>query len=41
MNNKIVTHAELKVYQRAFETAMEFFDVSKTFPKEETYALTD
>lgn len=30
----------LKVYQKAFALAMEIFEVSKTFPKEERYALT-
>jgi four helix bundle protein len=32
---------ELEVYQLAFETAMEIFVVSKSFPKEEIYSLTD
>jgi four helix bundle protein len=32
---------ELKVYQLAFEAAKDIFLISKTFPKEETYALTD
>lgn len=31
----------LKAYQIAFELAMEIFEISKTFPKEETYSLTD
>jgi len=30
-----------RVYQLAFEQAMEIFEVSKSFPKEETYSLTD
>jgi four helix bundle protein len=34
-------HTDLEVYQHAFEAAMKIFDVSKTFPKEETYSLTD
>jgi four helix bundle protein len=38
---KIITHKELKVYQLAFEAAMEIFNISKGFPKEETYSLTD
>jgi four helix bundle protein len=38
---KIKTHKELKVYQLAFEAAMEIFNISKGFPKEETYSLTD
>jgi len=32
---------ELDVYQLAFETAMEIFEISKRFPQEERYALTD
>ncbi len=34
-------HKELKVYQAAFSTAMEIYFLSKNFPKEETYSLTD
>ncbi|MGC4128650.1 MAG: four helix bundle protein [Bergeyella sp.] len=34
-------HKDLRVYQSAFNTAMEIFVVSKTFPKEERYSLTD
>ena len=32
---------ELEVYQLAFRTAMEIFELSKTFPIEEKYSLTD
>jgi len=32
---------ELDVYRLAFEAAMEIFAISKVFPKEETYSLTD
>lgn len=32
---------ELKVYQLAFEAAKQIHIISKSFPKEETYALTD
>ena len=32
---------DLKVYQSSFELAMEIFRVAKSFPKEETYSLTD
>lgn len=32
---------ELKVYQLAFEAAKAIFILSKSFPKEETYSLTD
>lgn len=30
-----------KVYKLAFDLAMEIFEVTKKFPKEETYSLTD
>jgi four helix bundle protein len=30
-----------KVYKLAFELAMEIYEISKKFPKEETYSLTD
>jgi four helix bundle protein len=32
---------ETTVYKKAFAQAMEIFEVSKTFPKEEKYSLTD
>jgi len=32
---------ELLAYQKAFAVAMDVFEVSKTFPKEERYSLTD
>jgi four helix bundle protein len=32
---------DLEVYKLAFETAMEIYKVSKTFPSEEKYSLTD
>ena len=32
---------DLIVYQKAFKLAMDIFEVSKTFPKEEKYSLTD
>lgn len=32
---------ETKVYRLAFELAMEIFEISRSFPKEETYSLTD
>jgi four helix bundle protein len=41
MKEKIQSHCDLRVYQKAFGAAMEIFDLSKTFPKEETYSLTD
>ncbi|HEU5101250.1 MAG TPA: four helix bundle protein [Roseiflexaceae bacterium] len=32
---------DLKVYQKAYQLAMQIFDLTKSFPKEERYALTD
>jgi four helix bundle protein len=32
---------ELEVYRLAFDTAMEIFEITKSFPKEEKYSLTD
>lgn len=41
MAQKIQTHHDLEVYQRAFAAAMTIFDLSKQFPKEEIFSLTD
>lgn len=41
MTASIRTHRELKVYQVGFQAAMEIFESSKGFPREETYSLTD
>lgn len=38
---KIQSHRELIVWQKAMDTAMRVFEVTKTFPVEERYALTD
>lgn len=38
---KIRSHQDLDVYQMAFQAAMEIFEASKQFPKEEKYSLTD
>lgn len=32
---------DLLGYQKAFNLAMKIFEISKSFPKEETYSLTD
>lgn len=37
----IKTHKDLEVYQMAFDAAMKIFEVSKKFPVEEKYSLTD
>ncbi len=34
-------YRDLKVYQLAYKLAMEIFNESKSFPKEERYSLTD
>ena len=39
--DKIRTHKELKVYQHSFTAGMMVFDITKTFPNEEKYSLTD
>jgi four helix bundle protein len=38
---RIAVHQDLEVYQRAFDAAMRIFTLSRTFPKEEAYSLTD
>src|SRR5215467_10597015 len=38
---KIREHTELEVYQKGFDAAMSIFEMSRKFPKEETYSLTD
>ena len=38
---KITRHQDLEVYKKAFAAAMRIFDLSKSFPKEEIYSLTD
>ena len=38
---KIRDHNELDVFKLAFKNAMKIFELSKSFPKEEKYSLTD
>ena len=38
---KIQNHNELDVFKMAFESSMKIFEISKKFPKEEKYSLTD
>ncbi len=38
---KINSYRELRVYQAAIEAAMKIFELTKTFPKEEVYSMTD
>jgi four helix bundle protein len=39
--SKVGSFKELIVYQKAYKLAMEIFEISKSFPKEEKYSLTD
>jgi four helix bundle protein len=41
MTERIENFRELRVYQAAFELQQEIFEVSKAFPKEEMFSLTD
>jgi four helix bundle protein len=41
MTERIRSVRDLVVYRKAFETAMRIFEISKGFPKEEKYSLTD
>ena len=38
---RIRSAKDLKVYQKAYELAMEIFNISKHWPAEEKYSLTD
>jgi four helix bundle protein len=38
---KIRSHRELEVYCLSFDIAMKIFEITKRFPKEETFSLTD
>jgi four helix bundle protein len=38
---KISSVRDLEVYRLAFVTAMEIFEITKSFPTEEKYSLTD
>jgi four helix bundle protein len=39
--SQVNSFRELIVYQKAYKLAMEIFEISKKFPKEEKYSLTD
>jgi four helix bundle protein len=41
IKRKIKTHQDLEVYRVAFDAAMKVFELSKGFPAEERYSLTD
>ena len=38
---KIKTHRDLRVFKLSFEAGMDIFKMTKSFPKEELYSLTD
>lgn len=38
---RIIKHTDLRVFQLSFEVGMNVFEISKIFPKEEMYSLTD
>lgn len=38
--NRFLSHKELKVYKLSYKLAMDIFEMSKKFPKEERFALT-
>jgi hypothetical protein len=38
---RIKSVRDLVVYRKAFDAAMQIFEISKTLPKEELYSLTD
>jgi four helix bundle protein len=37
----VKTHFDLEIFQMSFDAAMRIFELSKKFPKEERYSLTD
>ena len=39
--DRIRTHKDLQIYQSAFQVALEIYQISKSFPPEEKYSLTD
>lgn len=38
---KINSYRDLRVYQSAISASMKIFEITKTFPKEELYSMTD
>ena len=38
---RVADYKELRLYKLAFESAMEIFELSKKFPSEEKFSLTD
>jgi four helix bundle protein len=40
-SKRVHSHRELDVYRMGFESAMQIFEISKEFPVEERFSLTD
>jgi|SRR5690606_25221440 len=38
---KITSHKDLRVYQRSFDLGMRVFEITKRFPNDEKYSLSD
>jgi len=38
---RIRTHRDLDVYKMSIKASMKLFEISKSFPREEQYSLTD
>lgn len=38
---KITSHKDLRVYQRSFDLGMRVFEITKQFPNDEKYSLSD
>ena len=41
MAERIRTHKDLNVYKMSFEAGVEIFKITKTFPRDELFSLTD
>jgi four helix bundle protein len=41
MSERIQCHRDLHVYQHAFNASMDIYELSKSFPSEEKFSLTD
>lgn len=41
VGERLRAHRDLDVFRMAFDAAMEIFELTKVFPREERYALTD
>jgi four helix bundle protein len=41
LGQRIRSHRDLVVYQNSFQAALEIFELSKPFPSEEKFSLTD